>query len=393
MDDHPSLETSRRLIEISRDLASTLDLDSLLRRIIQVAVEIGGAEAASLLLYNEKKQELYFQSATNAADEPLMQEIVVPRQSVAGWVAINRQPAVVDDVHRDRRFFGKVEKALDFPTRSLLAVPLIARDKLIGVLELVNKLSGVFTDQDLDSMVVLGAQAAVAIQNARLFQQSDQISELVHELRTPLTSINTIAYLLERPEVTDEQRISMARTICEETRRLNELTTNFLDLSRLESGRIKFQFTDVNLPDLMEEVCAIFEPQAAARAVSLRLDFQTALPQLKADRDKLKQVVINLLSNAVKYNRPNGQVFIYAWQSQGALFFSVRDTGIGMDEETRSHLFENFFRGKNVENESVGTGLGLSISKKIIEGHRGQLTVESQPGIGTKFTVQLPLHP
>jgi len=393
MDDHPSLENSRRLIEISRDLASTLDLDSLLRRIIQAAVEIGGAEAASLLLYNEKKQELYFQSATNAADEPLMQGIVVPRQSVAGWVAINRQSAVVDDVHRDRRFFGKVEKALDFPTRSLLAVPLIARDKLIGVLELVNKLSGVFTDQDLDSMVVLGAQAAVAIQNARLFQQSDQISELVHELRTPLTSINTIAYLLERPEVTDEQRTSMARTICEETRRLNELTTNFLDLSRLESGRIKFQFTDVNLPDLMEEVCAIFEPQAAARSVSLRLDFQTALPQLKADRDKLKQVVINLLSNAVKYNRPNGQVFIYAWQSQGALFFSVRDTGIGMDEETRSHLFENFFRGKNVENESVGTGLGLSICKKIIEGHRGQLTVESQPGIGTKFTVQLPLHP
>ena len=99
--------------------------------------------------------------------------------------------------------------------------------------------------------------------------------------------------------MTDEQRTSMARTICEETRRLNELTTNFLDLSRLESGRIKFQFTDVNLPDLMEEVCAIFEPQAAARSVSLRLDFQTALPQLKADRDKLKQVVINLLSNAV----------------------------------------------------------------------------------------------
>ena len=141
----PSLETCQRLIEISRDLASMLDLDALLRRIIQAAVEISGAEVASLLLYNEKKQELYFQSVTNAEDEAQLQGIVVPRQSVAGWVATNRQPAVVDDVHQDPRYFGKVEKALDFPTQSLLAVPLIARDKLIGVLELVNKLHGRFT--------------------------------------------------------------------------------------------------------------------------------------------------------------------------------------------------------------------------------------------------------
>ena len=391
--DNPSLETSRRLIEISRDLASTLDLDSLLRRIIQAAVEIGGAEAASLLLYNEEKQELYFQSATNTQDEPLMQGIVVPRESVAGWVASNRQPAVVDDVHRDMRYFGKVEKALDFPTQSLLAVPLIARDKLIGVLELVNKLQGVFTDQDLDSMVVLSAQAAVAIQNARLFQQSDQISELVHELRTPLTSINTIAYLLERPELAGDQRITMARTIREETQRLNDLTTIFLDLSRLESGRTKLQFSDVDLPGLIEEVCAVIQPQAAERSVSIRSDFQPDLPLLKADSDKLKQVVMNLMNNAVKYNRPDGQVFIKAWLSEDFIYFSVHDTGIGMDEETRSHLFEKFFRAKNVERESTGTGLGLSICKKIIEGHRGQITVESQPGVGTKFTVQLPLCP
>jgi len=389
--DNLSAETSRRLIEISCDLASTLDLDTLLRHIILVAAEIGGAEAASLLLYNEKKQELYFQSATNTQDEPLMQGIVVPRESVAGWVAIHRQPAVVDDVHRDRRYFGKVEKALDFPTKSLLAMPMIARGKLIGVLELVNKLSGTFNDQDLDNMEVMCAQAAVAIENARLFQQSDQLSDLVHELRTPLTSINTIAYLLGRPEVTDEQRISLAGTISEETQRLNDLTTNFLDLSRLESGRTKLQFTAVELPGLIEEVCAVIEPQAALRSVSIHMDFPPDLPSLMADRDKLKQVVLNLMSNAVKYNRPNGQVYVSAWESDDRVYFAVRDTGIGMDEETRSHLFEKFFRAKNVERQSTGTGLGLSICKRIIEGHRGVLTVESQPGAGTQFTVQLPL--
>ena len=186
------------LLEIARDLASTLDLESLLNKIVLVAAELTDAEEASILLYDHKNNELRFAAASNVDENPELKQLVVPPDSIAGWTALHQEPVFVPDVHEDNRFSDLVEKAIEFTTNSIIAVPLITRNQLIGVLEVINKRQNLFSSDDLELLQTLSAQAAVAIQNSRLFEQSDLISDLVHELRTPLSSIGTIAYLLNR---------------------------------------------------------------------------------------------------------------------------------------------------------------------------------------------------
>ncbi|HSK65628.1 MAG TPA: GAF domain-containing protein, partial [Anaerolineales bacterium] len=220
-----TLDSYLRLIEISRDLASTLDLDTLLNDIVRASADITHAEAASILLYDDTSRQLYFQVATNI-DEPTMRGFVVPlEKSIAGWVVTNRKSVRIDDAHKDLRFFSDIEQTIGYSTKSLLGIPLITKNKVVGVLEVLNKKRGRFSDADESMLTVLGAQAAVAIENARLFQQSDLIAEFVHELRTPLASLSTATYLLLRPEMSREQRDQIVNNIHNETLRLNSLAS------------------------------------------------------------------------------------------------------------------------------------------------------------------------
>src|SRR5512143_4149294 len=133
------LDGYRRLVDIARDLASTLDLDILLSRIVHAAAEVSGAEAASILLYDDAARRLYFQVATNI-DEPTRRGLVVPLdKSIAGWVVTQRKPLRITDVHQDPRFFGEIEQTIGFATQSILGVPLITKNKVVGVLEALNK--------------------------------------------------------------------------------------------------------------------------------------------------------------------------------------------------------------------------------------------------------------
>jgi len=380
----------RRLIEIARDLASTLDLDVLLQRIIQAAADITDAEAASILLYDNTARQLHFQVATNM-DQPTLRGLTVPLEgSIAGWIVIHKKPIRISDVHSDPRHFGNVEKSTKFVTRSLMGVPLIAKDKVTGVLEVINKREGEFSANDEDLLSVLGAQAAVAIENTRLFQQSDLIADFVHELRTPLASLSTATYLLLRPEISREQHDQIVRNIHAETLRLNTLASSFLDLARLESGRVQFQLADFDLADLLSECCEVVQSRADEDHIKIVLETSPTLPLLRADRDKIKQVVLNLLSNAVKYNRPNGSVILSAQAVDGYIVLSVQDTGLGIPEDALPHLFEKFYRVRETEGKASGTGLGLSICKKIVQGHGGEIEVRSKVGVGTTFIVKLP---
>jgi signal transduction histidine kinase len=380
----------RRLIEIARDLASTLDLDILLERIVHAAAEVSGSEAASILLYDNLTRQLHFQVATNI-DEPTLRGLVVPLEgSIAGWIVINRKAVRITDAHEDERFFGTVDQMTGRPTHSLLGVPLITKNKVVGVLEALNKQKGKFTEGDESMLTVLGAQAAVAIENARLFQQSDLISEFVHELRTPLASLSTATYLLLRPEMSREQQEQIIHNIHNETLRLNALASSFLDLARLESGRVQFRKTVFSISDLLYECKDIMSSKADEEKVQVSIEAPDGLPNFDADRDKVKQVVLNLLSNAIKYNRENGQVVIRAGASDDETFICVEDTGLGIPEDALAHLFEKFYRVRETEGKASGTGLGLSICKQIVQGHGGRMEVKSKLGSGTSFTVHLP---
>lgn len=384
------LDGYRRLIDIARDLASTLDLDELLRRIVIAAAEITDAEAGSILLYDSTARQLYFQVATNI-DQPTMRGLVVPLDgSIAGWIVTNRKTVRIDNAHKDPRFFADVEQTTGYPTQSLLGVPLITKEKVVGVLEVLNKSNGSFTDENENLLLVLAAQAAVAIENARLFQQSDLISEFVHELRTPLASLSTATYLLLRPEISQEQREQIIFNIHNETLRLNTLASSFLDLARLESGRVQFHKTRFSVGDLIYECKDVMQGKADENRIKLRVESVEHLPLLEADRDKIKQVILNLLSNAIKYNRPSGSVIISADSTETEITITVQDTGMGIPDDALPHLFEKFYRVREHENKAGGTGLGLSISKQIMQGHNGALEVKSKIGVGTAFTMRLP---
>ncbi len=384
------LDGYRRLIEVARDLASTLDLDVLLTHIIEAAADITGAEAASILLYDETARELHFQVATNL-DQPTMRGLVVPLDgSIAGWTVTHRQAVRINKVHEDPRFYPAVELVTRTTTESILGVPLITKDKIVGVLEAITKLEGEFTDEDEDLLCALGAQAAVAIENTRLFQQSDLIAEFVHELRTPLASIGTSTYLLLRPEMSQEQREQMIHNIHGETMRLNTLASSFLDLARLESGRVQFHLDRFDLKKLLEECQQIMQSKADEARLTIEICVPADFPDVQADRDKIKQVVLNLLSNAIKYSTPKGSITLTAGRGKNEWNLSVKDTGLGIPENSLPRLFQKFYRVNATEGKAVGTGLGLSICKQIVCGHGGSIEVHSKVGEGTVFTIHIP---
>jgi signal transduction histidine kinase len=382
------LERYRRLIEISRDLASTLDLDPLLNRIIQAARDITEAQAASILLYDDSSRQLYFQVATNL--DPMMRGMSIPMDSVAGWIVTNQQALRIGDVHKDARYFKNTAQALSFETRSLMGIPLITKGKVIGVLEVLNKTQGEFSETDEDLLSVLGAQAAIAIENTRLFQQSDLIAEFVHELRTPLSSLSTATYLLTRPEISHDQSTQIIANIHSETMRLNVLATSFLDLARLESGRVQFTKSTFPFKPLVDDCKSVMQSKADESHISIEIEIPAEMPVVEADRDKIKQVVLNLISNAIKYNRAGGKITISAGMEAKEWYFSVADTGMGIPEDALPNLFTKFYRVKGSEKQAIGTGLGLSICKKIVQGHGGRIEVKSKYGEGTTFIAILP---
>jgi len=359
---------------------------------METATELTDTEASSILLLDKKSGELYFEAATGVKGG-VLEGIPVPLdKSIAGWVVRKGEPLLIDDVRKDPRFYPNIDEVTSFRTRSVLGVPLKVKEHVIGVLEVVNKKGNQpFTEEDVEVLNTLAAQAAVAIENARLFQQSDLLADVVHELRTPLTSI--VGYskiLLTTEELEPALQRRFLETIHREAKRLNTMINDFLDLVRLESGRVGIVKGPVSLRHLIQETVALLRPQAEARRISINIVMPPDLPTLMADEARLKQVLINLLNNAIKYNRDEGLIEIKVERGEKEVRVSVRDTGRGIAPHDLPRIFDKFYRGSD-EVSSLGTGLGLSIAKQIVEAHGGTISVESELGKGSTFTFTLPL--
>jgi signal transduction histidine kinase len=379
-----------RLITISRSLSSTLNLPPLLDRIVTAAQELTQTEFCSILLTDHRSGQLYFKAATNL---PGVHSIVVPMESIAGSVVQIGKPLIVPDTSRDARFYGKVDEQTKVTTRSILAVPLIARDDVIGVLEAINKESGGdFTAEDIELLTLLGDQAAVAVQNAILFQQSDLIAEIVHEMRTPLTAIISYADLLQRPNATPDQCCQFAGIIQHEADRISGIASSFLDLARLESGRAHLTKGRVDPNTVIYMAVNVLTPQADDKQIGLLVDVPGDLLPVVGDAQRLHQVMLNLVGNAIKYCRAGDSVTIKAESKKDRLTISVADTGSGIPADALPHIFERFYRVPGAESKASGTGLGLTITRKIIEAHGGEITVSSEEGHGATFTFTLPME-
>jgi signal transduction histidine kinase len=386
------------LLELIHRLSSTVQMDDIYCQVIDGSVSLLECESAVLMLSDPSGGSLQVVAAT-ALDPAMYQRLSFPSAgSLAGRVLTSGSPLLIGlNTGQPKSAFVEFSAFSALHPRSILAVPLKSKGVSIGVLEAVNKTQEDFQPEDFSTLEALAGQAAAVMENLRLFRQSDLIAELVHEIRTPLAALATASALLDRQDLSESQRHSVLSTFRQEINRLNELTDDYLDLARLESGRARLQLELFSAGALVSECVEIISPLVHAQGLRFRQDMTRESLDLTADRAKIKQVLLNLLNNAVKYNKPNGEISLRVFngpeKERPTVCIEVADTGKGIPSESLPHLFERFYRSQEGTGLARGTGLGLYISKYIVESHHGQLFVKSNVGQGSTFTVCLPVVP
>ncbi len=320
-----------------------------------------------------------------------------------------RKPTLINTVSEDFWFESAATpdhlKLLDqLDTRALIVVPLFARHRTLGIMVL-GRSNGVetFLDDDIPMATDLGYRVALAVDNSRLYsrmqsvvqQQEEFISTASHELKTPLTTIKgylqLISRQLHREDFSPERLVRFTRELDMQVRRLEELVSDLLDVSRIQQGRFDLRLEQFDLVELASSVLSRFD-HAPERSSNHELSLIATEPiEGTWDRGRLDQVLTNLVSNALKYSPDGGQILVRVSRFSEFAQVTVHDNGIGIGQEDLARLFQPFARGRHLKPKISGTGLGLYITQRIVEDHHGTIFVKSQPGQGTTFTVQLPV--
>lgn len=235
------------------------------------------------------------------------------------------------------------------------------------------------------------------VQYAELFRQQKELDQMkddfisiaTHELKAPMTVIKGYLSMVLESKLADDTR-GMVKIAFDQTDRLGRLVADLLDVSRLEQGRTKFNLASVGLPATIAPMMGVFEVKAKDKNLGLHYQPPADLPNVTADPDRLSEIFTNLIDNAIKYSQ-TGTVTVQHTVTPSYIETSVTDTGIGMTPDEQSRLFQRFYRAKNADTNNIpGTGLGLWIIKQYIEHMGGTITVQSQKGHGSTFTVSLP---
>jgi len=286
--------------------------------------------------------------------------------------------------------------------RTRILVPIRCEDRTVGLLDLRRNSGGAFSDDDLQFAGRLADHAAIAIQNARLYEKvrqanqakSEFVSLVAHELRTPMTSIRGYADMMAKGVMgpLTEQQTESLRIIRSNVERMQVLVSDLQDISRIEAGQLRLEIGPTTLTGALEEALRVMQGPLERKSHRLITEVPPDLPQVSADPSRLTQVLINLLSNACKYTPEGGEVRVRAWVEGPFVHCAVSDTGIGIPPEDQARLFTKFFRSDNpMVREQPGTGLGLCIVKNLVELQGGEIAVSSQPGEGTTFTFTVPV--
>ncbi len=393
-----------RLVEVSLTLNSTFDVVELLQYILKSAAEILACETASLMIYDEEREELHFTAA--AEDQDSLAKIPVPLDSsIAGIIFTENRPLIINDLANDPRHFSKVGEEVQFQGRNLIGVPMRIRDKVTGVLEGMNKIEGHFNNDDVYLLEIIASQSAIAIHNASLVQalrnanedllrqdkvKSDFLAIASHELRTPLGVILGYASFLK--DETEEEFSQHAQAVWNSAVRMRSLVEDMTNLNFLRLGSPDLALQTIPIQAVIQSACEDVNAAVEAKSIQLALDLAETPLLVSAEAVKLKQVFVNLLSNAVRFTPEGGQVRVTARSADGKVGVRVQDKGIGISTGELDNIFEAFYQvDDHMTRRHGGLGLGLAIVKGMVEAHGGQVWAESE-GLnkGATFTVVLP---
>ena len=401
----------RALGEVGQAVSSTLDLETVLHTIVTRATQLTGMDGGSIYEYDEAREEFHLHTADRLPDELAEALRATPMrkgEGALGRMALTGEPVAISDIGDETVYQSRVRDllvALGF--RSLLAVPLVRDDQILGGIAVNRKAPGGFAPEVVALLQTFAAQSALAIQNARLFRElehksreletasrhkSEFLANMSHELRTPLNAIIGFSEVLHERlfgDVNDKQAEYLA-DILASGRHLLALINDILDLSKVEAGRMELDRADFDLPAAIGNALSLVRERAQRRGIALASTLDPAIGTIHADERKVKQVLLNLLSNALKFTPEGGAIGVRAGVEGAFVEVAVSDTGVGISPEDQAAVFEEFRQVGAASKKVEGTGLGLAISRKFVELHGGTIRVESELGRGATFAFTLP---
>jgi len=406
-----SLSVLETLNRVSRNISAELDLQTLVQNVTDAATTLSNAQFGAFF-YNviDQKGESYTLFTISGAPREAFSKFPMPRNTEIFSPTFSGTGIVrSDDIRKDPRYgknapyYGMPKGHL--PVVSYLAVPVVSRSgEVLGGLFFGHEKAGVFSEREETLVAGLAAQAAVAIDNARLFQRSREaialrdefLSICSHELKTPLTTLKLQTQMNRRifnqkGSMPTERASALLSTTDRQVDRLSRLVDDMLDVSRIATGKLRMEFESFDIAALVREVAERMRPQLESASCDLRLEIG---PRVMGqwDRFRIDQVVTNLITNAIKYG-PGKPVHIGVAEEGGEARITVRDEGIGIAPEHHGRIFERFERAVGSDSQVGGLGLGLYITRQILEAQGGTIRVESEVGRGATFIVELPLEP
>jgi len=406
-----SVDELKALGEISQVVNSTLDLETVLTRIVRHAVQLSKTDAGTIYEFDEEKQVFVprINYGVSAEFVAALQEskLRIGDQTVIGQAAVKGDPEQIADLSDIHDYPLPYTKEAGY--RALLALPLLRENRLIGGLVVRRKAPGEFPASIVDLLQTFAAQSVLAIHNARLFREVDEkgreleiankhksefLANMSHELRTPLNAILGYTELILDNiygDVSEKIREVLER-LEKNGRHLLSLINDVLDLSKIEAGRLTLSLNEYSIEEVIRTAISSVEALAAEKNLELNVSIPGNLAIGKGDEQRIAQVLLNLLGNAIKFTE-TGAVGVEAVVSDNRFVVSVSDTGPGLAEADQKKIFEEFRQADGSSTrQKGGTGLGLSISKKIVEMHGGRIWVESTLGKGSTFRFTLPLR-
>jgi two-component system, NtrC family, sensor kinase len=408
-----SIEEMKALSEVGQAVSSTLDLETVLKTIVARAVELSGTDCGVIYEYDEAAQEFNLR-ASHRMEAEGVEALKAARirlgEGATGQAASTRAPVqILDTSDEQQRTVSRVRPVLNrLGYRSLLTVPILREQQIMGGLTVWRRQVGEFEPEVVKLLQTFATQSALAIHNARLFREiqatgreleaanrhkSEFLANVSHELRTPLNAIIGFSEVLQERLFGElnEKQAEYTDDILSSGRHLLSLINDILDLSKIEAGRMDLEVTTFYLPDAIENALLLVRERASRHGIKLDRVIDDRLGDFTGDERKVKQILVNLLTNAVKFTPEGGQIKVEAGLGDSAVIVSVRDTGIGIAKDDQDTIFEEFRQvGADYAHKREGTGLGLTLTKKFVEMHGGKIWVASEIGKGSTFTFTLP---
>jgi signal transduction histidine kinase len=409
-----SVEELQALGEVSQAVSSTLDLQTVLTSIVAHAVQLSGTDGGAIYEYDASTQQFYLCTTHQMQDELIAALRASPirlGEGALGQAVAAREPVQVSDIPDGGLHLERLRALLvQCGFRAVLAIPILREEHIIGGLVVRRKSPGEFPAKLVKLMQTFAAQSALAIQNARLFREleakgqqleiasrykSEFLANMSHELRTPLNAIIGYSEMLQEEAADlgyadftpDLQKINAAG------KHLLALINDILDLSKIEAGRMDLYLETFDLAAMIHDVATTVQPLAEKNANTLVVQCADNLGPMRADLTKVRQALFNLLSNACKFTKQGTvSLEVTRQEEEGGewITFRVCDTGIGMTPEQMGKLFQAFSQAEaSTTRRYGGTGLGLAITKRFCQMMRGDVTVESELGKGSTFTIRL----